>query len=129
MKSPRDHALGLLDKAGHDLVAARATIVTGQALDTVCFHAQQAVEKGLKALLALQDVVYPWRHDLAELLELVRGHYPNLQLPSDELLELSPYAVEARYDEAWAPDMQEARRALDTAEQVHALVQRVLALP
>lgn len=42
-----------------------------------------------------------------------------------ELLELSPYAVEARYDEAWAPDMQEARRALD----VHAMAQRVLALP
>jgi len=36
------------------------------------------------------------------------------------LLELSPYAVEARYDEAWSPDGAEARRALDVAERVHA---------
>ena len=62
MKSPRDHALGLLRKAANDLVAARATLTTGQALDTVCFHAQQAAEKSLKSLLALKDIVYPWRH-------------------------------------------------------------------
>lgn len=60
MKSPRDLALALLEKAAHDLVAARATIATGDAMDTVCFHAQQAVEKDLKALLALKDVEYPW---------------------------------------------------------------------
>jgi len=38
MKSPRDHALALLKKAANDLVAARATVATGKALDTVCFH-------------------------------------------------------------------------------------------
>ena len=122
MKSPLDHARGLLEKAGHDLVAARATIATGEALDMVCFHAQQAAEKSLKALLALKDVEYPWRHDPGELVELIRAHYPSLELPGDELLELSPYAVEARYDEAWAPDAPEARRALDIAERVYALV-------
>ena len=51
MKGPRDHALGLLTKAEHDLVAARATLATGKATDMVCFHAQRAVEKSLKALL------------------------------------------------------------------------------
>ncbi len=63
MKGPREHALGLLNKADHDLVAARATLSTGRALDMVCLHAQQAAEKSLKALLALYDVEYPWRHD------------------------------------------------------------------
>jgi HEPN domain-containing protein len=128
MKGPRDHALGLLEKAGHDLVAARATIVTGQALDTVCFHSQQAVEKALKALLALKDVEYPWRHDLGELLELVYTHWPDLELPGADLLELSPYAVEARYDDAWAPDAEEARHALRLAEDVYAMVQRLVEL-
>nr|HID13701.1 HEPN domain-containing protein [Anaerolineae bacterium] len=59
MKSPREHALGLLNKAEHGLVAAEATLSTGRALDMVCFHAQQAAEKSLKALLALHDVEYP----------------------------------------------------------------------
>jgi len=73
MKSPRDHARGLWEKAEHDLVAGRATIATGKAFDMVCFHAQQAAEKSLKALLAVKDVEHPWRHDLGELLELVRA--------------------------------------------------------
>lgn len=45
MRSPRDHALGLLDKAAHDLVAARATVATGEAPDMVCFHARQAAAR------------------------------------------------------------------------------------
>ena len=126
MKSPRDHAAGLLAKAANDLVAARATAATGQAMDTVCFHAQQAAEKTLKSLLALKDVEYPWRHDLGELLALVRAEYPDLDLPVDALVERSPYAVEARYDEAWAPDADEARRALSVAESVHAVVSRMV---
>jgi len=76
MKGPLEHARGLLEKAAHDLIAAKATIATGKALDTVCFHAQQAAEKSLKALLALEDVVYPWRHDLGELVALTKPHSP-----------------------------------------------------
>jgi len=63
MKRPRDHAQALLNKAANDLVAAQATLSTGQALDTVCFHVQQAVEKSLKAILALHEIEYPWWHD------------------------------------------------------------------
>jgi len=126
MKSPRDHALGLLAKAANDLVAARATLATGRAMDTVCFHSQQAAEKALKALLAMKDVEYPWRHDMGELLELVGKHYPHLPVPVEELTELSPYAVEARYDDAWAPDEQEARRALALAERMHAMAERMV---
>jgi len=37
MKGPREHALGLLAKADHDLVAAKATLPTGDALDTVWY--------------------------------------------------------------------------------------------
>ena len=35
----------------------------------VCFHAQQAVEKALKAVLASRDVVFPFTHDLDGLIE------------------------------------------------------------
>ena len=40
MKAPIDNAKELLQKAANDLVAAHATLATGLALDTVCFHAQ-----------------------------------------------------------------------------------------
>jgi HEPN domain-containing protein len=126
MKGPRDHALGLLAKASHDLIAARATLATGEALDMVCFHAQQAAEKSLKALLALKDVVYPWRHDIGELLKLVREHFPGVDLAQEDLLGLSPFAVEARYDIAWAPDDGEARKALAIAERAHETVSRAV---
>lgn len=44
MKTPRDHAESLMFKASHDLIAARAILSAGDAFDTACFHAQQAVE-------------------------------------------------------------------------------------
>ncbi|MEW6356519.1 MAG: HEPN domain-containing protein [Planctomycetota bacterium] len=93
MKSPRDHALALLEKAEHDLVAAEATIATGQALDVVCFHAQQAAEKSLKAILALMDVEYPWKHDMGELVALVAPHATEIAPLADALIAMSPYAV------------------------------------
>jgi len=127
MKGPREHALGLLAKADHDLVAAKATLPTGDALDTVCFHAQQAVEKCLKALLALKDIAYPWRHDLGELLALATPHYPGLRPFEDAILQLAPYAVEVRYDDEVTPEPEDARSALDTALAVRAFARPIVA--
>lgn len=126
MKSPLDHARGLLDKASNDLVAANATIATGRALDTVCFHAQQAAEKSLKALLALRDIEYPWRHDIAELLALAEQHFPEVASLEDDLVALSPYAVQIRYDDAIAPDTDAARSALAAAGKMYALARRII---
>lgn len=129
MKSPREHALGLLNKAEHDLVAAEATLSTGRALDMVCFHAQQAAEKSLKALLALHDVEYPWRHDLAELLELVRLRAPQIEALEERIIQLTPFAVEVRYDEEFEPSLSEAVEALQTATEIHTLVARIIQHP
>jgi HEPN domain-containing protein len=126
MKSPRDHALALLKKAANDLVAARATVATGKALDTVCFHSQQAVEKSLKAVLALQDVEYPWRHDLGELLKLVKPLAPEVIPFEDRILGMTPFAVEIRYDEEFEPPIDEANEALQTALEVHQLISAIV---
>ena len=124
MNGPREHALGLLEKAAHDLIAAQATLATGRALDTVCFHAQQAAEKSLKAALALGDVVFPWTHDIAELVVLAKPHCPALAELENALASLSPYAVQVRYVNAMDPGIEEARQALETAKRVHALVEQ-----
>ena len=129
MKSPREHALGLLNKAEHDLVAAEATLSTGRALDMVCFHAQQAAEKSLKALLALYDVEYPWRHDLAELLELVRPLASGIDALEEQIIQLTPFAVEVRYDEEFEPSLSEAMEALQTATEIHTLVAQIIKHP
>lgn len=129
MKGPREHALGLLNKAGHDLMAARAILSTGQALDMVCFHAQQAAEKSLKALLALHDVEYPWRHDLGELLELVRPLAPAIGRLEERTILLTPFAVEVRYDEEFEPPLNEAVEALQTATEIHTLITQIIQHP
>ncbi len=70
MKRPLDAARELLELAREDLVAGSATLDTGDALRTVCFHAQQAAEKSIKGLLSARDLDYPWRHDLKALVRL-----------------------------------------------------------
>lgn len=78
MATPRDNALGMLLKAESDLFAARAVLATGRALDIVCFHAQQAAEKSLKAVLASLEIEYPWTHNLKRLIDLAAPHLPAL---------------------------------------------------
>jgi len=67
MKSKADLVQGWLRKAESDLVAMRASAQAG-ALDAACFHAQQAVEKYLKAYLVERDREIIHRHNLFRLL-------------------------------------------------------------
>lgn len=39
--------------------------------DVVCFHAEQCVEKYLKALLTLKAIDFPKTHNIAELVALL----------------------------------------------------------
>jgi len=61
------------------------------------FHAQQAVEQALKAVLAHVGVAFRRTHDIAELLDLLED--AGLEAPpyANRLDELNPYAVEIRY--------------------------------
>ncbi len=126
MKTPIDNAKELLQKAANDLIAGQATLATGKALDTVCFHAQQAVEKSLKALLAVHDIEYPRRHDLDELIELVRPLLPEIASYETRINTLSPFAVEIRYDSIFDPSSKETDEALRFAVEFHAFVNNVV---
>lgn len=102
-------------------------LTVGEALRSVCFHAQQATEKSLKAFLAVDDVVYPWTHDLGALLTLLKERFPVLCEMEASIGGLTDYAVNPRYGIGAVPDMAKARSALDTAQKVYALAEQIIA--
>jgi len=61
------------------------------------FHAQQAVEKTLKAWLSFSGVEYPRTHDISLLLSTLNMRGENVDSYYD-LLEFNPYAVQFRYE-------------------------------
>lgn len=101
-----------LEKATEDLEAARRLTD----LPHVCsFHCQQAVEKGIKALLVLREVDFSKTHDIDILLRQLgdQGLTPR-QVDPEELAALTRFAVDTRYPPETAT-LKEAREALDLA--------------
>ena len=78
----------------------------------VCFHAQQAAEKALKAVLLYARIDFPLTHDLQELLDLLEHDSINPPSEIQGAGSLTPYAVETRYPGYFAPitplEMEEA---------------------
>jgi len=87
-------------KADQDLLAARVMLEHDAELtEPIGFHAQQAVEKSLKGFLIYQgDIHLPKTHDVGNLLRLA-SHYEADLNDLEEVVELTPFAVEARYPE------------------------------
>jgi HEPN domain-containing protein len=119
-------ALQWLTKANNDIVTAKQTLLLEDGpTDTVCFHAQQAVEKTLKALLTFNKISFPRIHDLLRLLELTLEIFPELEKMRTELAEISNYAVEVRYPDDWfEPSRDDAIQALNIAEKIVNLVKQ-----
>lgn len=104
MKDKLALARGWVLKGDSDLADAKRTAASDGPYDTACFHAQQAVEKYLKGLLAWRERPIPRTHDLEELQRLCVEDEPMPDLSSLDLTELTAYAVELRYDaEFWPP--------------------------
>ena len=86
--------------------------------EQVCFHAQQAGEKALKAVLLFKGLEFPLVHDIEVLLEVAK--VGGLRLPRNvrQAGALSPYAVEARYpgydEDITASDIDEAIRLAES---------------
>jgi HEPN domain-containing protein len=73
MSEPADAPSVLLDLATGDELAARSLLPIEGITDGVLgFHAQQAVEKALKAVLAVNGVDFPYSYDLNGLIGLCR---------------------------------------------------------
>ena len=129
MNDRRSHARAWLAKADSDLLAARRLLAAGGPFDAVCFHAQQACEKALKALLAWLERDIPRTHNLEELQATCVAALQDpaaAALRSLDLSQLTPYAVETRYDAEFWPDRNAAAEACGVAEQVMSLIPPLL---
>jgi len=99
MASPLEHAKLLLSKAQDDWAALKILLDNSQVADEIIgFHAQQIVEKALKAVLAIKSVPFRRTHDLAELIDILSDKGISVPIPMDKCVELTPFAVEYRYD-------------------------------
>lgn len=100
-----EEAMRLLRLARRDQAAMQALLnAPGVGVAVAFFHAQQAAEKVLKAVMCLQGLLYRRTHDLEELAGQLAdaGCAPNVS--EAELSSLTPYAVEYRYDDE-APEL------------------------
>ncbi len=118
----REYAELLLHKAAQDKFTIKKLIPDPASPDEVIgFHAQQAVEKLLKAVLAFASVRYRRTHDL-ELIDLLRENGPSFSEALEDVRRLNPFAAAFGYDDLpeepeapfarpWAADCVQRTRA------------------
>lgn len=96
-----EEARKLLSKAAEDDVILDKHISDHEVTDAIWgFHAQQSAEKIFKAVLIAKGIEYPKTHDLVALYELLESHQDEPPVSANTLAELSPYAVNLRYEAA-----------------------------
>jgi HEPN domain-containing protein len=122
MKEPNDLARTLVRKAEEDLDTARILRSSGKALDSVGFHAQQSVEKMLKAFLASRSGTYPFIHDIDRLIQLCCEQDVSFRALEGLGKQLTPYAVELRYGDAQLPSTFDLAQVMTTAESIYSFV-------
>jgi HEPN domain-containing protein len=108
-----------IDKADRDLATARRELaaIEQENYDAVCFHAQQCIEKLMKALLIQLDMMPTKTHDLAFLDQLLAPVCPGWSWSSDDLRFLTRAAVAFRYPGESA-DREDAAQAFDIGSRM-----------
>jgi len=115
-------------KAENDLRNAEHTLTLKEncPYDTVCFHAQQCVEKYLKGLLTFAGVDFPKIHDIGEIIRLVPTRF---KIPIDPASQekLTDFATVNRYPGEWEPvERTDAEAAVAKAREVRKSVREFL---
>ena len=115
-----------LRHARSDLALARMRKTKMLLYEHLCFHAQQAAEKALKAVLVHHDVRVPRSHDLAYLMSMLPEDV-SIPVPIIEIPTLTKYAVQQRYPGEF-PHLttKHRRRALQLAQDTVAWAARVV---
>ena len=132
MKSPEqvktEFTREWVEKAEEDFRSGGHLLAGGEQFAcAVAFHAQQAAEKYVKALLVWHQVEFPKTHDIALLLGLASGVDPAISETLADAADLTRYGAEYRYPGDY-PDVTlgAARGVFDLAERVRTEIRRRL---
>jgi len=118
-----------LEFAEIDLKAASTLMKEGGLSSVVCFHAQQCVEKSLKAMIESKGINPPKSHDLI----MLYGHIDEMvKLEEDALAKMNQVYIDARYPASLGalpeglPDDDDAADFYEFANEVLGQVKAVL---
>ena len=116
-----------LARARSNLRLAELGHQQGVFLEDLCFEAQQAAEKALKAICVRHSLDFPKTHSLVILMDIVES--ANLEIPPDVKMAdvLTQYGVQVRYP-GWVEEVVEAeyQHAMELARRVVAWAEGVL---
>lgn len=129
MRPERELVRQWLERAQIDLRSASADLsVQPPITEDACFHAQQAVEKTLKAYLVSHGVEPEYTHQIERLVEQCGQLDPSFVGLHEAADLLTDYAVRFRYPYFGpSPDLAKARLAMEAARRVWEFV--VVKLP
>lgn len=93
---PPDDPREWISRAKSNL-ALSGNLIPEADLEDLCFEAQQAAEKSIKAVFIGRGEIFPYSHDLEQLLRLLERN--GLKIPKyvREAKELTRFAVVTRY--------------------------------
>jgi len=117
-----------VQKAENDLKSAEAILALGEKCPTdgVCFHAQQCIEKYIKALLVANKLDFPKTHDINALILLL----PESMRPPIDVFQgrrLTDYAANSRYPDSFVEiPLAEARGAMELVRSIRGQIRRSL---
>ena len=107
-----------VDRARSNLIRAQHKIPDVY-LEDLCFDAQQAAEKALKALCIARGIDFPYVHDLARLITVLRDDGQPVPEDVQEAGRLTRFAVLSRYPGLDDPVTEEDHeRVVEIAERV-----------
>lgn len=99
MNVHKEQAEALIAAAKRDTLTLQLLTQSGRAPhESIGFHAQQACEKYIKAVLVLNGVVFERTHDLVTLHQLAAQHGVSVPVELEKLRALNSYAVQFRYE-------------------------------
>jgi len=126
-KRQQELARLMLQKAQQDFDAAKNFSDSKKVADEIIgFHAQQTIEKALKAVLTRRGIEFEFTHDLATLFEEVEkaGYTPPAK--SEDVEELTPFAVQFRYTVFSDVEPLDRKEAIELAEKFIKWAQEVV---
>lgn len=85
-----------LNRAKSNLAMAKSRVPEVY-LEDLCFEAQQAAEKAIKAVMIRRGIEFPYVHDLARLLSLLEAAGHRVPEGVMQAEELTQYAMSTRY--------------------------------